>query len=447
MHSLLTEQVDHRPLENFAANCGPGFQSLRLQNCDIYHRGFLSFPMLNENTITNINLNCNYLGDEGAKILAESFFPCQMNIRYVRLKECYIRNDGFLGLMEALVVSRSRNKNKVKHNIVYYDLSCNVITDPAMITFAKEIAPRIPEYSLDYLNLIGNWFTANIGNSMGNALTANAFCRHLKLEDTCGSTAGRYGGCISVDEIRHAEEFLSINNRAMCDICGSVIAQMIIPNDNILRVNLSQNRFTNRTAALVFEAVLDHGSICELDLSCNNVDLGVPAFNKRIFDSCNKAKKLTKLRLDRNGINNDGMWSIVSFIGSDPPLEMLSIQGNNFYEKKCFEILVNNLKLNRTLIWLDLRYNPGFLNQLVMTGDGYSMLAFQLNRSNKDLVCPPFHDVDMENKELAQDQEYMHKFRERMLEKIRTRIKSPGEMDQASNLWCGRVDNYLDITQ
>ena len=151
--------------------------------------------------------------------------------------------------------------------------------------------------------------------------------------------------------------------------------------------------------------------------------------------------------MDRNGINNDGMWSIVSFIGSDPPLEMLSIQGNNFYEKKCFEILVNNLKLNRTLIWLDLRYNPGFLNQLVMTGDGYSMLAFQLNRSNKDLVCPPFHDVDMENKELAQDQEYMHKFRERMLEKIRTRIKSPGEMDQASNLWCGRVDNYLDITQ
>ena len=62
------------------------------------------------------------------------------------------------------------------------------------------------------------------------------------------------------------------------------------------------------------------------------------------------------------------------------------------------------------------------LNQLVMTGDGYSMLAFQLNRSNKDLVCSPFHDVDMENKELAQDQEYMHKFRERMLEKIRTRI-------------------------
>ena len=40
-----------------------------------------------------------------------------------------------------------------------------------------------------------------------------------------------------------------------------------------------------------------------------------------------------------------------------------------------------------------------------------SMLAFQLNRSNKDLVCPPFHDVDMENKELAQDQEYMQKFR------------------------------------
>ena len=87
-----------------------------------------------------------------------------------------------------------------------------------------------------------------------------------------------------------------------------------------------------------------------------NIDLSVPALNKRIFDSCGKSKKLTKLRLDRNGINNDGMWSIVSFIGSDPPLEMLSIQGNNFFEKKCFDILVNNLKLNRTLIWLDLRY-------------------------------------------------------------------------------------------
>ena len=138
------------------------------------------------------------------------------------------------------------------------------------------------------------------------------------------------------------------------------------------------------------------------------------------------------------------MWSIVSFIGSDPPLEMLSIQGNNFYEKKCFEILVNNLKLNRTLIWLDLRYNPAFLNQLVMTGDGYPMLAFQLNRSNKDLVCPPFHDVDMENKILAQDQEYMHKFRERMLKKIRIMMDSSGEMDQASNLWLGRAQNYVE---
>ncbi len=252
------------------------------------------------------------------------------------------------------------------------------------------------------------------------------------------------GGCISADEIRHAEELLTINNRAMCDVCGSIIARMILANDDIHKINLARNRFTNRTAALICETILDHGFITELDLSCNNVDLQEPDLNKRIFDSCGKAKKLTKLRLDRNGINNDGMWSIVSFIGSDPPLEMLSIQGNNFYEKKCFEILVNNLKLNRTLIWLDLRYNPAFLNQLVMTGDGYPMLAFQLNRSNKDLVCPPFHDVDMENKILAQDQEYMHKFRERMLKKIRIMMDSSGEMDQASNLWLGRAQNYVE---
>ena len=52
--------------------------------------------------------------------------------------------------------------------------------------------------------------------------------------------------------------------------------------------------------------------------------------------------------------------------------------------------------------------------------------------------------VDMENKILAQDQEYMHKFRERMLKKIRIMMDSSGEMDQASNLWLGRAQNYVE---
>ena len=50
----------------------------------------------------------------------------------------------------------------------------------------------------------------------------------------------------------------------------------------------------------------------------------------------------------------------------------------------------------------------------------------------------------MENKILAQDQEYMHKFRERMLKKIRIMMDSSGEMDQASNLWLGRAQNYVE---
>ena len=33
-----------------------------------------------------------------------------------------------------------------------------------------------------------------------------------------------------------------------------------------------------------------NGFITELDLSCNNVDLQEPDLNKRIFDSCGKAK-------------------------------------------------------------------------------------------------------------------------------------------------------------
>ena len=53
---------------------------------------------------------------------------------------------------------------------------------------------------------------------------------------------------------------------------------------------------------------------------------------------------------------------------------------------------------------------------------------------------PPFHDVDMEIPELAtpDEQKYQHKFRERMLKKIREMLKRPGEMDQTSNLWMGR---------
>ncbi len=39
-NDLTKTGTDHRPLEKFATNCGPWFVSLRLHNCEIYHRGW-----------------------------------------------------------------------------------------------------------------------------------------------------------------------------------------------------------------------------------------------------------------------------------------------------------------------------------------------------------------------------------------------------------------------
>lgn len=75
-----------------------------------------------------------------------------------------------------------------------------------------------------------------------------------------------------------------------------------------------------------------------------------------------------------------------------------------------------------------------------MTGDGYEMIAYQLNRISPDLICPPFHDVDLEIPEYAtsDEQKYLHKFRKRMLMRMKHLLNTPGEIDQASNLWLGR---------
>ena len=136
---------------------------------------------------------------------------------------------------------QNKNNGNNREIIQYYDLSHNVITDPGIITLSKETIPNMIEHGIEYLNLVGNFFSTKIGECVGDALTANTFASHIKFEDTSGSTVGKYGGCISADEIKYAEELLMINNRAMCDVCGSIVARMILANDNIHKINLINN--------------------------------------------------------------------------------------------------------------------------------------------------------------------------------------------------------------
>jgi Ran GTPase-activating protein (RanGAP) involved in mRNA processing and transport len=442
-NDLTKSGTDHRRFEAFTSACGAWVESLRLRNCSIYFRGTLALPMLKPHSLRTLDLSCNYLTDEGAFILSESFFSIQRNLKRCSLSECYIRNEGFLALMSVLVDKKSRPLS-----LEHFDLTHNTITDPGIAGLAGTIIPQILEASGDddddlirFLALKNNYFTPAVGKTLADALVkCPYFSTVVQLEATGGSTCGPLGGCITPRAIIDAEDTLQLNDLALGDMCGAVVAQMFLHNDKITHLNLARNRFSLETGSRIAEAILDHGTINGLDLSCNNINLKDPILNGKFFSTITKCKNLRSLKLDRNGIGHDGFWSIVSFLGGNPPLESLSIQGNDFGVKRAFDILLNNLKLNKTLMWLDLRYNPYLLNELVMTGDGYGMIAHQINRVCSDLIVPPFHDIDMEIPELAapDEQIYLHKFRERMLKTIRERINQPGEMDQASSIWMGR---------
>ena len=56
-------------------------------------------------------------------ILAEKFFPYQKNLQYVYLKECYIRNEGFLRLMEVYVKDEDHDKRTKREDRLQNELS------------------------------------------------------------------------------------------------------------------------------------------------------------------------------------------------------------------------------------------------------------------------------------------------------------------------------------
>ena len=272
-NDLTKTGFDHRPLEAFTRSCGRWVHSIRLRGCSIYFRGALAFASLRPHSVRTLNLSCNYITDDGAAILAETFLPLQKNLKRFDLSECYIRGRGFLALMSVF--------SDTKRRPVYIqtlDLSGNIITDSDIISLATDIIPAIGEASvIGKFIIIRNCFTLKMCQAFADALVVCPFAAHIHLEEAGGSTTGPYGGCITPENIIQSNGVLKINNLALGDICGAVIARMLLHNVTLSHIDLSCNRLGLASAVILAEVIADHADITHLDLSCNNIDSSSPA--------------------------------------------------------------------------------------------------------------------------------------------------------------------------
>jgi hypothetical protein len=160
----------------------------------------------------------------------------------------------------------------------------------------------------------------------------------------------------------------------------------LIKNNTITHIDVSHNKITNHGARLLSKLLGDNSVITTLDLSDNAIQTeggrylarglrendSLLTLNLRLnrltddgcrllFEGLQDNLSLTDLNVSSNGAGNQSAQALFSII-RDPEhrLASLDISGNDF-QAEHFELLRLSMSHNKTLLGLDLRHNPGYL--------------------------------------------------------------------------------------
>ena len=334
-----------------------------------------------------LNLNNNYLGDEGCSILSKGI---KINKSLVTLNLSH-NNIVYQGIIDIAISLNSKNDDGIYNSTIKkLDFSRNSITDNALVDFCEilknEPKDRFQKINFQYniiTNLSINQFSEFIQRypeqkflsltnrySEENRINYLNFCKNLTNIKKIMFQNFRFNETTSqlFNEILMNNEniqniFIYYNSFFYPEDIRNIIPG-IEHNQNLIQLYLTQCNIGDEGAIALSEALSKSSNIAQIHLDENKIgELGAKAISEKLLEKVS----LKKLILSHNLIDSEGAFHIGQYLGDAKGIQNLFINSNKIEDKGC-EYLSKGIEKNKTLVQLNINNNK-------ITNEGIKYIA------------------------------------------------------------------------
>ena len=307
--------------------------------------------LMNNRTLTELNLSSNKITDEGAKRLAEAIKVNTM-LQSLDISHNTISDDGISSISDCL---------KINSTLCKLNLSSNKITDEGAKKLAEGIQVNV---TLQELNISKNWISKEGVMRIVEACTINRtlhklVCTHNNLSKSGLAVINEYIKKENAVQIFEA----SYNTVIASSRCGLQL-DLVIPilqslrrspdgwENNLLDYD-KQVWLVNDTIWQSIPCRFTHNSLIELEIPYYSI---IPNAHVDIVQGIMQVDTLLKLNISRNEISDDGAIAFSECLKTNTILQKLNISHNRISDDGAIAFS-ECLKSNTTLIELDMSRN------------------------------------------------------------------------------------------
>ena len=301
-------------------------------------------------TLQELNISSNKISDEGAKRLGEAI-QVNTTLQELNISKNCISKKGVMRIVEACRINRTLHKLVCTHN----NLSKSGL---AVINeyIRKENAVQIFEASWNSLGSKHNWTGSNM-------LAFKTTFEFLGVQSDYNNS--------KEEELWHVNEItdqiyvkqllqcsldarsVNVTGAIMTNDQMSLICDCLMNNTTLIELNLSSNKITDEKVVRLAEAIKMNTTLQSLDISHNTLSYnGISS----ISDCLKFNSTLCKLNLSSNKISDKGAERLAEAIQINTTLQELNISMNKITDEGILRLL-EAIKVNTTLQSLDLSHN------------------------------------------------------------------------------------------
>ena len=334
-----------------------------LQSLDISHNALSDVGMSSisdylkfNSTLFKLNLSSNEISDKGAKRLAEAI-QVNTTLQELNISKNWISKKGVMRIVEACTIKRTLHKLVCTHN----NLSKSGL---AVINeyIRKENAVQIFEASWNSLS--------SKYNQLAFKTTFESLCiKKELLPDYDESCSNSLLGYYNMEKLWYVDKIIDpkyVRKFLQCSL------------DDVQSVNVIDATMTNDQMSIFCDCLMNKSTLTELNLSSNKItDEGT----KRLAEAIKVITTLQSLDISHNALSDVGMSSISDYLKFNSTLFKLNLSSNEISDKGA-KRLAEAIQVNTTLQELNITKN-----WISKEGVMRIVEACTINRTLHKLVC------------------------------------------------------------
>ena len=287
-------------------------QTLNLEGNNISTGGakILTAALQDCNNLQKLNLGKSNIGADGFKVLLQQ---CN-NFHTLSLRQSHIGGDSAVALAEGIQHCR---------NLLTLNLEGNDIGNDGIKALAKKGLPHCN--NLQSLNLEENGISGDGAKTLAEGLQ---FCNNLQTLDLWGNDIGDDGAIAIAEGVQHCNNLhtLNLGNNNIGNYGAKTLAVRLQLCSNLQTLNLSGNEIDVDVAKDIAKSLQQCNILETLNLWRNNIG---DDSAKALAEGMQHCNYLETLNLEGNYINDDGAKALAEGMQHCNDLQTLNLGGNS----------------------------------------------------------------------------------------------------------------------